>query len=117
MKTKIFKRNLIENIKSDVQDTINFGVRDQRGRMIGGYVVKHQGDRKIVELELWEGHQEREVLPEGKVFGFRPQATRNGEPYGASQNERWFDSEAKRDAAIASYFNSARNAAKKKVPQ
>lgn len=115
MGTKIFKRNQIDQAGHAIQPTIDFGVADAKGRKIGGYVVHYEGFRKIVEWELWEGSPEVEVLREGHVYGFRPQATRNGEPYGASQNTRWFTSKAERDAAVAKYFNSARNAARKKT--
>lgn len=47
----------------------------------------------------------------GRYFGLLVSATRNGEPYGASQSERYFKTDGERDKAIAKYLKGARKRA------
>ncbi len=49
----------------------------------------------------------------GEFFAFCPQATRNGEGFGACQSFRHFRTVAERDAAVAKYFKDAEKRATK----
>lgn len=87
---------------------IDFGMMDEKGRRLG--------------CEIFLSVETFTPAPDGAVcyycdirpdtyFAFKPQATRNGKPFGATQSTRRCMTEAEREAAIATYINGARNRA------
>jgi hypothetical protein len=78
-----------------------FGTADAKGRAIGAMVVLSNGEYENPDVFV------------GRVFGFRPQATRDGDSYGALQNERWFATVTERDAEVTKYLANARKRASK----
>lgn len=89
----------------------DFGFRDRFRRSIGCFVTTYVAD--VV------------ALPEGAVYGYRMKpgvyfvlctsATRGGETYGASQSDRYFETDAERDAVLAKYLKTAAKAAEKRA--
>lgn len=113
MQTHTVTFNEIRNITDTGRQARHFGVRDTKGRVIGGRVVLFEADRAVVEQQLYVGCKQGEVKPAGRVYGYRPNATRDGEWFGAIQGTQWFDSAEQRDAAVVRYFANAEKRAKK----
>lgn len=72
----------------------DFGIRDPWGRAIGGRVI------------TWKREND-EGLRTDFPFALNVQATRNGQKYGASNYDKFFATEAERDAHIAKYLKNA----------
>lgn len=111
MEQHLIKFNRIEKIERTGQQKHGFGVRDSKGRVIGAMVSLFEGERTLVEHKVWIGCAQGPVKAAGHVYGFTPQATRDGESYGASQAARTFDSAKERDEAVATYFSKAQKRA------
>jgi hypothetical protein len=90
----------------------SFGVKDRFGREIGARVWTHT---VTYTLEPPEGQpvtlSYRNNGKAGTFYGFTPQATRNGQRYGASQSAAEFPTEKERDAAVKKYMAGARKRA------
>lgn len=86
---------------------VSFDVVDKKGRLIGAKVYTFEID--FIEIESDSGSYW--TIAPGHYFGFIPQATRNGQDYGAIQNFRLFLTPAERDDAIAKYLAAARKRA------
>jgi len=87
----------------------NFGVLDERGRMIGAKI-------RTSEITRTKKRQTRcgFVCLESQLgfhYDFTPQATRDGKPFGASQSGYIFRTIEERDVAIKKYLESARKRA------
>jgi len=70
----------------------DFGANDSKGRAIGARIIAFTAKRG----DSVEG------------YCFFPHATRDGQLFGASQNDRTFATPAARDEAIAAYLKAAR---------
>lgn len=103
----------IEDYKTEGVERRDFGIKDGKGRSLGANAVKCSGIRVSTKRMLHISCQQDPLKPEGPVYGFRPQAQRNGEAFGAVQSTRWFETPADRDAAIAKYFVMAEKTATK----
>lgn len=91
----------------------------------GGYIVPFdgrdkQGRTRAVVLCLYE--TDFVATPDADVYSstapghyvsFRPQATRDGKPFGPVQPTRHFETDGERDLAIAAYLQSAKARARK----
>jgi hypothetical protein len=85
--------------------------RDDRGRVVGARarltVEVHTDETDDSKAGTW-------MVPAGTYFTYRPHATRNGKPFGASQNQMYFATREERDAAVEQYFAGARKRYEKK---
>lgn len=91
----------------------DFGVTDARGRKIGAQV--HRYVTEFVEKEGgWAANCMGSTRPAGTYITLQVQATRDGVPYGAWQDARYFATEAEREAAVAKYLKDAQARARKK---
>lgn len=87
-----------------------FGVRDHKGREIGGSVNRFRATFYQAPEEATYWH----FTPVGHYYGFRCHATRDRRSYGSTQPEQLFTTAAERDAAVETYFrNAAKRAAKR----
>lgn len=95
-------------------ETREFDAVDSKGRRFGASAYKFHRDysRKVGEVAAYCAHNMCQ-RPAGRYFGFRPQAMRGGERYGASHGETLYSTEAERDAAVAKYFADAQKRALK----
>lgn len=91
----------------------SFGINDANGREIGASI-----EFSVVELESapdsYRGIGIGNIQP-GTYFTFRPQATRNGNRYGAGQLRVWCKTEAERIEKVASYLKRSMARASKKA--
>jgi len=93
------------NLINLVDTYVSFVVADRQGRRLGAEVLTWEVDfAQAPETAEW-GY---EAIPPGHYFAFRPQATRNRQPYGASQLPRFFSTATRRDTAVAAYLSQAR---------
>jgi hypothetical protein len=94
-------------------DAVTTGATDKKGRAIGLRVARWDADL-VVLLDTATGEpiarRADRYMPSGvweprpgTVFAWQPQATRDGRPYGASQESRAFDTREEREADIAAY--------------
>lgn len=84
----------------------DFGVTDARGRKIGALV--HRFMTEYVEREGgWAANCMGSTRPAGMYITLQTQASRDGVPYGAWQDARYFTTEAEREAAVAKYLKDA----------
>jgi len=90
---------------------VSFDVRDTKGRVIGAGITTFA--QEFTDLPADPQPTSWSTVPAGFYFCFTPQATRNGLPYGASQNRRRFSTAAERDQAVAEYLADARKRAAK----
>jgi hypothetical protein len=87
----------------------NFGVLDERGRMIGAKIRTSEITRtKKRMVEFGCMCLESQL---GFHYEFIPQATRDGKPFGASQLGDIFRTIEERNVAIKKYLESARKRA------
>jgi hypothetical protein len=100
--TRITETANVETVEHD------FGVTDRLGRKIGATIRFSENTFTQTPDQSW-GYGRAP----GRYFSFYPCATRNGVRYGASQNERHFDTATARDAAAAKYLTDARKRALK----
>lgn len=85
-----------------------FPFNDRLGRQIGAQVtVRHE---EFTVVEGASGGYRREP---GRYWSFTPSATRDGRPYGASQNPNYFNTQTEMDKAISTYFAKAEKRAAK----
>lgn len=87
----------------------DFGAVDKFGRRIGATIRTSV----VTFTPVPEGQNYGYRMIPGTYFSFRPSATRNEAEYGASQSTQYFDTEAKREAAIAKYLTGAQKRAQK----
>lgn len=87
----------------------DFGALDKFGRRIGAIIRRST----VTFTAVPEGQNYGYRMAPGKYFAFRPSATRNEAEYGAGQPTQYFDTEAKREAAIAKYLAGAQKRASK----
>lgn len=113
MNTHTVTLNEIQNTVKTGRQARDFNVLDKKGRAIGGVANLYEADRTIAERELYVSCPQGEVKPAGRVYGYSPHATRDGEWFGAIQGTQWFDTAEQRDAAVARYFANAEKRAKK----
>jgi hypothetical protein len=78
----------------------DFGANDSKGRAIGARIIAFTAKRG----DATEG------------YCFFPHATRDGQLFGASQNDRTFTTPAARDEAVSAYLKAARARAGVKAP-
>jgi hypothetical protein len=108
-----------ERFSDKRQDARSFGVRDEKGREIGGYVeVWTEFRRPLTEEEMSEQqYSYYSCFPEdlGVRYAYRPGALRNGCPFGAWQREQFFATAEERDRAVEQYFANARKRAAKRA--
>jgi hypothetical protein len=84
--------------------------KDAKGRVIGADIHRFLATFTQKSEDARNGYRHEP----GTFFGFRPHATRNGLPYGASQSRQYFKTEAEREQAISAYLaNAMKRAAKK----
>ena len=107
--TVITRRVLTETRTTTTHD---FAAKDKYGRAVGCVVETCTID--YVEEPRTSPYQHSLNTP-GRVFAFRPQATRNGERYGPSQSHEEFATAAERDAAVEKYLKGAAKRATKKA--
>jgi hypothetical protein len=86
----------------------SFDVVDNAGRVVGARV--HTFVATFAELPAGVAGWAKKA---GTYYGYRPQATRDGERYGASQSDRMFTDEASRDADVFAYLYDARRRAER----
>ncbi len=90
-----------------------FKVFDSKGREVGARVSFYN----VTVTELTGNPASYYTVDSaaelGEFFAFCPQATRNGEGFGACQSFRHFRTVAERDAAVAKYFKDAEKRATK----
>lgn len=99
-----------EILDRDEAEHFGFGINDKYGRPIGAYIYRWT----IKFTPAPEGATYwTNVEALGMKYAFSPQATRNGKNYGALQADRYFETKAERDAAIARYLKNARQRAGK----
>jgi len=95
-------------------DALTTGAADKKGRAIGLRVARWAA-RLVVLHDTANGEpiarRADRYMPSGAweprpgtVFAWQPQATRDGRPYGASQESRAFDTCEEREADIAAYI-------------
>lgn len=95
------------------EQTVGFGTKDAKGREIGATVKLYTSTNTPRNQEyscLSKSDAKRltaELLPAGFVYGYVPQATRNGKDYGPLQRPRFFASREARDADVRRYFKQA----------
>ena len=90
------------------------GLKDSKGREIGCSVYRGGSTMTELPAETFEkGYCSYRVMVPGFYFTFLPQATRNGESYGASQPFEFFRTEAEREARIVEYLAGAEKRAAK----
>lgn len=93
--------------RTETQDEqVDFGLKDAHGRAIGARISRFEFTATPTDEFLYGVY----LLPEGmegRVFAFYPQAMRNDVKYGASQQSRYFRTEAEREAAITEYLRNA----------
>lgn len=88
----------------------DFGVKDDRGRVIGGLAwtcEKAFGPGPVAAG--WSPNTAR--IEPGLYYYYEPHATRNGKTFGALQQAQRFATAEERDAAVAKYFQNARKRA------
>jgi len=83
---------------------VSFVVRDTKGREMGADLLTYEVDFVPAPPDAPWGY---ERAP-GHYFAFKPHATRNRQPYGASPPTRYFSTAARRDTAVAAYLSRAR---------
>ena len=84
-----------------------FGIFDKKWRKIGYELHLHEVDLVEIKGENYTGGFWSNKLP-GHYFVFYPQATRDGEKYGACQQDRFFKTKEERDSAVQKYIESAK---------
>ena len=90
----------------------SFGVSDNKGREFGCRVTLLEGTNEHKTTECaWI--KPDPLVPEGRVYGYRPHAMRGGSGYGAGQRAMWFATLDERDQAVVKYVKSARQRALK----
>jgi hypothetical protein len=82
-----------------------FDIRDARGRVIGCTVTTWEREWSISHY-THEGKQ-----PPGISYCFKPQTTRNGQPFGQGSGVHECSTSALREAAIAAWLRKARERA------
>lgn len=101
---------------NEVIEQRNFGVKDSKGRVVGGRVSRITLTTTPVKSAYAEKSW-RMVIEPGVYHTYEPSATRNGALFGASQRRRWFTTEAECQAAIEKYFSDAAKRAAKLYPK
>ena len=81
---------------------VSFVVRDTKGRELGTDLLTYEVDFVPAPPDASWGY---ERAP-GHYFAFRPHATRNRQPYGASPPTRYFATAARRDIADSRFNDS-----------
>jgi hypothetical protein len=84
----------------------DFGIVDHKGRMIG-YCIK-LFEVEYVEYVEGDSFDYCNRSSPGKFFAFYPQATRNGNSYGACQQSKKYSTNIEREEAIQKYIESAK---------
>lgn len=107
MTTYTGPRTSVHSILYGSKAARSFAAKDKAGRLIGSEVIFLVAT--ATEAPSGYGH----AIPPGEVYGFKPGATRDGRPYGAAQQNRWFASAQERSTAIEAYFADAAKRAKK----
>lgn len=95
------------NKTSREEFTWHWNCHDAKGREFGMYVATWETDY----IEAEDGHWS---IPEGHYYVATCRAAKNGQPFGASQNDERFDTIAERDAFIAKRLKASEKAAQKK---
>lgn len=86
---------------------VSFGVEDSKGRAVGADVYIGEVSFSLAP----DSDISYYTHAPGAYCYFRPEATRGGKAFGASQPERIFDTPEERDAAIDAYLKDARKRA------
>lgn len=105
----------------DAAQVRDFGVVDKKGRKLGATCFTGTLVRRGVFLTAEQkanryggrGYVCDPALLGKLVYWYRPNATRNGVGFGASQQEKEFSTAAERDAAVAKYWKGAERTARK----
>lgn len=98
-----------QDSKSNIEAiSVNFGVCDRFGRMIGARVTKYEMDYLPTDKDYGF------TVTPGHYFMFDPAATRNGLEYGGWAGHRRFNTAADRDMAVSKYFEDAKKRAIKR---
>jgi hypothetical protein len=87
----------------------SFGVVDCKGRVIGAHAWTFELDF----VEISQDAPSYYTMEPGHYFVFCPQAIRDRVSFGAIQRDRYFKTEAERDAAVNKYLIDARKRAVK----
>ena len=97
-------------LKSTFNENTNhfdFGSVDSKGRKIGANInIVTVEYVPLVEGEIHHWYSCNRAA--GVYFTFRPQLTKNGVAFGASQDRRYFNTDAERQEAIEAYLASAK---------
>ena len=91
-------------------ERIDFGIADEKRRQIGCLVMRYEIETREFQPDPANRYKgwTNSSLPFGRIFCAYVTATRNGNNYGAMQREKWFGSEADREAWIAKRVASSR---------
>lgn len=81
----------------------DFGVSDRFGRKVGARITSYEVDFAEAPPEAYSGY----TISEGHYYAMQVSATRNGEPYGASQPNQHFKTIEERTKAIDKYLKEA----------
>ena len=92
-------------------ETLDFGIWDNKGRSVGCTVHIERVNIEVREREPDTTFLDMGLLEDGAVYRFRPQSTRDGEKFGASQMERYFKTEEEVYAAVEKYTSKAKDRA------
>lgn len=99
--------NVLKNASNQNTDHVDFGLVDSKGRKIGANIYT----ATLEYIPFVEGEHSRWAaisIAAGVYFTFRPQITKNGKEFGASQDRRYFNTEAECKQAIEAYLTSAK---------
>jgi hypothetical protein len=92
----------------------DFGVRDSKGRAIGGLVQRYTVETRLrTDADGDYGIVYMLDAQPGTFYCYKPHATRDGKSFGAIQPSVWFATAAERDAAVEKYFAGAAKRAPK----
>lgn len=99
-------------IKTDVEtythESRDFGAKF-KGRALGAQVARFEGDAEVNPNGF--GY----AIEPGRVFGYRPSATRERRPFGAVQATLFFNTPEAREKDVERYFAAAMKRAKAKA--
>lgn len=99
-------------------ETVDYACRDQKGRAVGGLVIKETG-RVLQRTDakggyIMENADVEALNDDGVRYGYEVRSARDGKGFGASQHTKWFNTPEARDEALAKAVENARKRAVKK---
>lgn len=107
-------QNAIENRTANKDNVIGFGYTDAKGREHGYRMYTFEMDSVTREIADNDYSTWTTRLPAGHYYGVIPQATKDGESWGASQKPEYFTSIEARDIWMAKRWAQALKNAEKK---